>query len=208
MPTTRSKLIYGRIYQRLLDRGFKFEHFASEQIYDEMQVAQDEIISEVGLEKKIEVTLEDGTEAYALAQSGKEVVNNIKAIITPDDWEYELEFKTKEEWNEIIKDEYDSTQPTKAVIIENELNLYPVPDSDYDGDKLYLICNLKSSISSISESTEPELPSIFDKEIEWLTLYYLTGDESYYNRYLESVNKKLNLANSSGNGTIIKDTDW
>ena len=114
----------------------------------------------------------------------------------------------KESWNETVKATYDSPQPSMGTIIENALNIIPVPDADYGGDVLTFIVDLKTSITNLSETVEPELPSIFDKEIEWLTLFFILNDSSYYEKYFESVQRKQGLSKPQGNEEIVRTAEW
>lgn len=132
-------------------------------------------------------------EDLSSVSTGKLNIRSIKGIVVPIDWHYKpllignAEFANAitENWtyDDIISN-YDVpineahyqvgnaeniieiTQPLLMTVMANQLNVYPVPNDDYDGDILIIYAYLSSSITTITQEVEPEIPSYWDKAIE------------------------------------------
>jgi hypothetical protein len=84
-------------------------------------------------------------------------------------------------------------QPLIGTIIKNRLHVYPIPDSDFDGETIDLIVYQKSGQGSVSVTVEPELDNEWDKALEYgVTAEYLEGksrDEykGYYEKEFEDI---------------------
>lgn len=208
----RSQFILGRI-RRILEKnyGFEVDKFQNGEIYDEMQQAQIQIFGEVLPEKIYEIVLATNTNQYSLINNFDDlsVIDKIKSVILPDDWEYTFELVSNARWQEILKTTFDSAQPQKGTIIGNDFYVFPIPDSTYDGAIITLVTNLRAPSSVISEKIDPELTSqLYDKPIEWLALFSLTGDSKWIELYKVSIGKLLSKGNTLADEEIVKDCEW
>jgi hypothetical protein len=173
----RSQLIKGRIQRKLQIEGAKPDDFAPDDLYDLMQIAQDQIFSRIGIEYELSVTTISTINEYALLVGTKKMIGPVITVVTPDTWEYELELIEYKNWNETIKTDYGITQPIKATIFENNLILYPTPDTSGEIIKFWVY--LEGSQTEISSSVAPELKSSWDSAIEDYVMWRITGKESY-----------------------------
>jgi len=199
MAATRTAKIFGRIWRDLKYRGLSNDDFTPQEIYEEMQSAQTEIFSRVLPEREYQITLVDGQSDYPLGidtanpSNPKSNISSIKEIITPKSWSYDFEIVKNDSWNNIINDAtfrevvFGQTiyavnvvnQPVRGTILNNILKVFPVPDANFAGDVLTLYCYLSDSDTEISKTTDPELPSQFDKAIEFFAVaQFLTGSNA------------------------------
>lgn len=210
----RTKAIYGRIYRVLTkQKDFSVEKYQREEILDEMNQSQIQIFSKVLPERTFTITLVLNDADYPLLETttNRELIDHVKAIITPTDWDYPIKIVPNKQWDEIIKTEVsasDSNQPIRGTLINNVLNLFPVPDSDFAGDILTLIANFKVPATTISFTIDPELSDVFDKDLEWLTLFSITGEFAWLELFNASINKKINLGNQSADEDWAKESEW
>lgn len=208
----RSQRIYGRVHRILTKNlGQDVIKILKEEIYDEMQQSQVQIFAEVLPERKFDITLIDSTDEYSLLEEStdREIIHLVKSVITPVDWDYKFEFVNNgTQWNEILKSDTDVAQPLKATIIGNSLFVFPVPDSTYGGNIITLLTLLKSPTTTISDTVDPELTDLFDKPIEWLTLFGITQDLKYYTLAMEDISTKLNYAVASAEEENVKECNW
>lgn len=229
----RSQKILSKVYKNLKLYGIDLNNLTDQEIYDEMKSAQDIIIAETATDKEIEITLQNGIDTYDLSVGTieGEVTNinvaSVKIAETPISWgnsylsDYGNNTFAKNGFNVIPNlkffeyvDSYkgQTGRPRIATIINNKLKVYPIPDSETNGDKIKLYVYLSSSSSTINEQVEPELKNVFDKAIEiYATAQFLGGKErmqflsEFYDnlRILKPINNKKqhNLARA----TIV---DW
>lgn len=97
-----------------------------------------------------------------------------------------------------------TTQPLIGTIIGNRLEVYPVPDSGYDGKEIELIVYQKSGTGIIDSTTEPELGIEWDKAMELNTTeQFLEGDAriQYHNDFEREFDNNKSLIHRK-RGTI------
>ncbi|MEM3091548.1 MAG: hypothetical protein QXD05_00220 [Candidatus Pacearchaeota archaeon] len=164
----RSTKIKSNILSNLKRHGLYESDVTDEEIYSQMQRAQDLIINETGIIKEIEITLHQNQVEYILSSDqSKRNVAVIKSIKIPDNWVYGFEILTNKEF--LYRQRhytYGISQPVIGTVYDNKLIVYPKPGANYEGNIIKLIVNLSSSTSTINETTDPELPEYFDKAIE------------------------------------------
>ena len=118
--------------------------------------------------------------------AAKKMVGAVITSVTPSDWGYELEFVNHSEWNEIIKSDYDTTQPIRATIFQNNLMLFPIPDTSNEIIKLWVY--LEGSQTIIDSVTPPELRDSWDMAIEDFVMWRITGKQSYLDSFEHALN--------------------
>jgi hypothetical protein len=174
-----------------------------------MQQSQIQIFGKVLPEKTFNITLVTSDNNYTLLESSREIIDKIKCAITPTDWDYPFIMVSNTEWDAILKSDTEETQPLYGVILNNTLYIYPTPSSAYNGDVIQLIVFRKAPATTLSDSIDPELAEVFDKDIEWLTLFSFTGDIKWWNLYEESINKKIHLASQRADEDYtVKELEW
>jgi len=118
--------------------------------------------------------------------AAKKMVGAVITVITPDDWEYGLEFVEHKTWNETINTDYGITQPIKATIFQNNLLLYPTPDTSNEIIKLWVY--LEGSQTIINSTTPPELKDSWDIAIEDFVMWRITGMQKYQDSFEYALN--------------------
>lgn len=211
MAGERSQLIYGRVKRVLDTAGIKqYKEAVKQVIYDEMNVAQDQIIAEVGLEKRISIDLIENEPKYPLAISNKKIIRAIKETIVPAGWE-SMEWVPKNKWNDILSLGL-TGQPIKAIIIENDLVLEPPPNGAYAGAVIELLVDLQGAVKKLSATVDPELPTIYDRVIEYDVIFNLLNpvNPQLASTYITLRNGIINngSANPDDGATQTKDSEW
>ena len=202
----RTEKILSRVFRNLERNGYKIDDILDEEIYDEMQVAQDRIITEIFPDKIITITLETDVDEYPLTTDSssednpdkiitiednpKKNIASVKIIELPSGWKgviddygnkvipADFQVVTNEEFiNAVNATPSLSGRPRIATIIDNQLKLYPKPTSDDNGKVLKLYTYLSSSAGSIDKDNEPEVPGYCDDALEkYATAQFLEGD--------------------------------
>jgi len=203
----RSTKILSRVFRNFGQYGVELSKYDDTEIYDEMQNGQAELLSRTHGERKFNITLATDTYVYPLSSDssglGKVNVSLVKAIITPSDWNYPFQIVPNDMFvsikNQAENQLYDWAtiwtnwgfgssipnvsvkQPLLGTIINGNLEVYPTPDSSYNGDVLEMWSYLAGSDYEISKTQEPELPGIWDKALEYYaTAEFLTGEASVF----------------------------
>lgn len=66
--------------------------------------------------------------------------------------------------------------PLAGTVINGELKIFPKPSATEEGKNIELMVYLSASTTTISSTTEPEVPEMYDKAIElYVTSQFLTG---------------------------------
>ncbi len=210
----RSKKIYGRI-KRILENNYYYpaDKINESEIYDEIQQSQIQIFSLVQPEKIFTVALMNNEDVYPLSQenTNREIIKKIKSVITPVAWTLPFIFVSNASWDELIKTEdsnSDGSQPRIGTIIAHSLYVFPKPNITYSGKELQFICILKCPETSISTSVDPELNEVYDKDLEWFTLFSITNDPKWFQFYESSINTKFSLGSEFADENTVKDTEW
>ena len=194
----RTKNIIGRVLRNLKRAGFTSSDLTDEDIIDEMNQCTIRLISDANPDKIITVTLVTDQDEYVLSASEnsptKENVASIKAVKQPEDWQYMFRLVDNLKYVDKVNRSLSTsiTQPIWGTIISGVLKIFPIPSTDYNGDKLKLYCYLSSSTEDIDIDTEPELPDYWDKAYElFCTSQFLSGDErtQYLSEFITEVNR-------------------
>ncbi len=204
----RSQNILSRVYRNLRKYSYPLNDIEETEIYDEMQNAQMDILARTHGERKVTVTLATDTNTYTLSAGGSRLnVSSVKAAVVPEDWQYPFQILPNDSfvaiknsddaalynWETIWENwgfgsnipDVSTKQPLIGTIINNVLEVYPTPDSDYNGDEIELWVYMAGSNTTISSTVNPETPDIFDKAIEYYaTSEIISGDISQYYRNL------------------------
>lgn len=97
-----------------------------------------------------------------------------------------------------------TSQPLVGTIIGNRLEVYPIPDSSFDGKEIELIVYQKSGTGVISSTALPELSDEWDKALEYNTTeQFLEGKarEQYHNDFEREFDNNRSLIHRK-RGTI------
>lgn len=161
-----------------------------------------------------EYDLVAGDDLELLDSEVKYNIRSIKGIIVPTDWTYKPLLISNQEFTDLVAENWTSEeliknynipinqtnysiaeadnvsnvdQPLVFTILNNKLNMYPIPTSDYNGDIIILYVYLSSSITAITEAVEPEIPSYWDKAIEYYTTsqFVMNKDKGIYLQLFE-----------------------
>lgn len=169
---SRQSEILSRIYQNLSLYGVKVNSIVSEQVYDRLTKAQDRIISDVFPDTVITITLVDGTDEYHLGTDAtRDNIASIKVSTQPANWTYTFQFVPNKEFADFVNMQPEVSQPLKGTVIGGKLKIYPIPNSDYDGDELELYTYKSSSAGVINKTNSPEISNMFDTALE----FFATG---------------------------------
>jgi hypothetical protein len=193
-------------------------------VYQTMQEAQKQIIMLTQcLEKEITLVTVEDQESYDLVYSvtiGEDVktydiVGEIKSHKLPSTYSVpELDFITKEEYDQLANIDYETAQPLKACRFNRQLYLFPIPNTA--GDIIYLSVYLDDSISQISDSTsttkvQPEIQNYWDKAIEYYTTSELVDVEEkeyWMNKFEKEIAKFEGKPHAKHQYPIIPDCNW
>ncbi len=203
----RSKDILSRVYRNLRRFGISTESLQDQEIYDEMVLAQDRIISEIFPDKIIKITLLDGedtydlTTDYILPSSGSgelltERINiaSVKVARLPQAWGSSFNVSDLSNISELPKGFYvipnqsfvayvnanpqQKGIPRIGTIIDNKIQVYPIPTLEEEGEEIKLYVYISSSAGIIDDDNEPEIANYFDKALEnYATAQFLSGNE-------------------------------
>lgn len=181
----RSTNIKGRVLRNLKRHGFNNSEVLDPEIYDELTQAQNQIISDVATDIKLTVTLEADLDSYPLStDSGdnpsRRNIASIKILKLPSTWTNNFTVVSNLEFIEKVNaSAYASaSHPVIGTVIDNELQLYPTPTDTDDEQELEFYVYLSSATQDIDEETLPELPSMWDKCLEfYTTAQFLSGVE-------------------------------
>lgn len=223
----RSKDILSRVYRNLRRHGIKTEDLQDQEIYDELVIAQDRIISEIFPDRIITITLIEGEDTYDLTTdfvpsssgSGEATIERIniasvKVAKLPSGWgtsESLRDFSNIVELprgfvvipnldfvNLVNNNQNLTGRPRIANIINNKLQVYPVPTAEEEGKEIKLYVYISSSAGIIDDDNEPEISNNFDKALEnYATSQFLSGDErsQFMNDFASDVKRLMPIQN-------------
>lgn len=197
--SNRSTNIKSRIFRSLNKNGVKNSDVVDTEIYDEIEKAQDHIISEVCTDKTVKIAMIDGVKEYDLTTepyiSGSTIqrrrnIASVKVVQKPSDWT-DFEIVSNNEFVNFNNNlSASSSQPVIGTIIDSKLIVSPTPDSTVEGDEIELYVYLSSSMGQIDKDTEPEIPEYFDKALEYFaTAQFLIGEAMF--AYMKLFNEEL-----------------
>lgn len=212
----RSKKILSRIYRNLETNGININNLSDAEIYDEIKIAQDRIISDVFTDKIISITLQNGIGNYLLTTGNLSVdeinlnIASIKIAELPTAWGNGIrtfDIIPNKEFVETVNSSSTQTgRPKIATVIGNELKVYPIPTENEDGDEIKLYVYLSASANNVDDENEIELPNYFDKAIElYTTAQFLQGDLRilYMKEFLQEL-QRLKPINSRKQHTLSR----
>lgn len=218
----RATKIYGRVVRNLKRYNLQAnDDFVPDEVYDEMTEVQNMIISEISPTKKITITMEEDVETYglstdtsALITTKRKNIGGIKIVKLPTDWMYGFDVVPNKEFFEKVNANPTTTinQPVVGTVIDYQLQVYPAPSSEVDGDELEFIVYENFAAQDIDESTEPELPQMFDKCLEQgATAQFLSGNEreqwlNNYNMGLKRLRPLIHRTNFNLQAPSVWDT--
>lgn len=197
---SRATNILSRVFKNLEHYNIELNDILDEEAYDSMSQSQDKIISEVFPDRVIEIILKNGVDTYALTTDASSVssprknIASVKIVLLPTGWTV---FNPVKDYGNLSRfpdpfqiidnvtfvtiknvDQELTGQPRVGTIIGGELKVYPVPDSNFDGDALKLYSYLSSSAGIIDDSNEPDIPDNFDIALElYTTSRFLFGKD-------------------------------
>jgi len=203
----RTANILSRVYRNLRRHEIDTNSLIDQEIFDELVLGQDHIISEAFPDKIVKVTLIDGEGTYDLttdpieSSSGsgeappiKINIASVKATKLPAGWSggnlnddfssiiympKGFSIITNADFVRILNSNPGLTgRPNIATIIDSKLKIYPVPSEEEEGEQIELYTYLSSSAGIIDDLNEPEVSNMFDKALEnYATAQFLSGDE-------------------------------
>lgn len=188
----RTKNILSKIVRNLQRYAIPIDAILDQEIYDELVLAQDRIISESFTDKIITIILKDGVGSYALTTNvidpllpepeERKNIASVKISKLPVGWTssdgisdygnipaYPNGFNivSNEDFANIINANQSKTgRPRIATIIGGSLQVYPVPNADVNDIEIELFVYLSSSAGLIDADNEPEVPNYYDKALE------------------------------------------
>ena len=176
--SNRSTILIGKVLRDLRRHGVSDSSLKDEEIYSELSQGQDNIISEINTDKIIPITLSTGIDTYSLSTDTitdenlplRMNIASIKIVELPIAWRrYGFEVIPNNEFVQKVNSNPSTpiAHPVIGTVIDNKLKIYPAPSSDYNGIVLEFFVYLISSTQKITKDTEPELPEIWDKSLEY-----------------------------------------
>ncbi len=220
---SRSMDILSRVYRNLRKYGISHNDLQDEEVFDEMTLAQDRIISEIFPDRIITITLVEGQDTYSLTtddigsltpgESERINIASVKIIKLPIGWgnsglsDFNINGLSLSGFNiipnnrfiEIVNANQERTgRPQIGHIVNNKLQVYPVPTSEENGQEIQLYVYISSSAGIIDAENEPELRNDFDKAIEYFaTAQFLAGKErvEYMNEFMIEVKRLAPIQN-------------
>lgn len=196
----RTTNITGRVLRNLRRYGFTTSEIQDEEVFDELSLGQDNIISEINTDKTITITLKTGIDLYPLTTDAivedavlRKNIASVKIVKLPTDWlpisnDYgnvnlqtrRFDVISNKEFIEFVNANQSSTitHPVIGTVIDNQLKIFPAPSSSLNNVELEFFVYLISSTQKIDKTTEPELPNIYDKVLEiFATSQFLSGND-------------------------------
>jgi len=194
----RSTDILSRIYRNLRRHGISLNDLLDQEVFDEMMLGQDRIISEIFPDKIITIAFVEGLDTYPLTTDEEDItrtnIASVKVVKLPAGWasnsgltDFNNQAMFSKGFSVIPNDLFVETvnanpdlegRPKIATIINNELKVYPAPTEEEEDEQIQLYAYISSSAGIINKENEPELRNDFDKALEkYATSQILGGDE-------------------------------
>lgn len=189
----RTTNIAGRVLRNLRRYKITTSDVLDEDIYDEITQGINEIISEVQFSRIITITLETDVDTYPLGAGNNENnIASIKLLKRPEGWKHRFTVVNHTEFLDKVNacPNTSISQPVLGTVIEDSLIVYPKPVSAFNDAELKFWCKLKSSTLDIDKDTEPEIPAVWDKALEYfVTAQFLSGNDRA--QYLAEYNSEV-----------------
>lgn len=195
---SRTRDILSKVYRNLKRYGIDTNDLQDQEIFDELVLAQDRIISDHFSDKIVKIIFVEGQDTYPLSTDNGETIErkniaSVKIIKLPSGWTFNstqdfgnvnmfprgFEVISNARFVDIINANPDIIgKPLVGTIINSELKVYPVPTEDEVGKEIELYVYLSSSAGVINDENEPELPNFYDKSLElFATAQFLSSKE-------------------------------
>lgn len=203
----RTAKILSRVYRNLRRHGIDTNNLIDQEIFDELELGQDHIISEAFPDKIITIALIAGEDTYDLTTdpvtpssgSGEATIEriniaSIKIAKLPAGWSSGssdddfssiiyipkgFKIVTNTDFVKLLNSNPDLTgRPRIGTVIDNKFKIYPVPTEEEEGKEIDLYTYLSSSAGIIDDENEPEVKNTFDKALEnYASAQFLSGEE-------------------------------
>lgn len=199
---SRTKDIISRVYRNLQKEGIAMNTILDQEIFDELVLGQDRIISDAFPDQIVRVTFQTGINLYALTtdttvpdlpEKQRANVASVKIIKLPSGWstsdgisDYGNISMFPEGFSVVPTDLFIEAinanqgltgRPRIGTIVGGKLEVYPVPTIEENGVVLELYVYLSSSSGIINDTNEPEIPNYYDKALEiYATAQFQVGD--------------------------------
>lgn len=195
----RSTDILSRVIKNLQKEGVNIDLILDQEIFEEMTLAQDRIISDAFPDKVITIALADGIKNYPLTTDTSDPIiraniASVKIAKLPNGWTTTEGVRDYGNWtgfpngfniipNDLFVSAVNANQemtgrPKIGTVIGGQLEVYPIPDAEVDGEEIELYVYLSSSSGVINATSEPELPNYYDKAFEiYATAQFLPLDK-------------------------------
>lgn len=180
----RTLNIVGRVLRNLRRHNVTTSEITDEDICDQIEQAEDLIISEINTTVSVKIILKENQEEYALSTDNNDILNkrvniaSIKVVKVANELIGMSVVSNKEFFGKVSEFGGFENCPIIGTIIDNKLRIYPIPTIEDEDKEIELIVYLGSSRHAIDKDTEPELPQYFDKSLElFSTSQFLSGQE-------------------------------
>lgn len=210
---SRSKVLLGRVLRNLKRYGLKENETLDDEIYGELNIAQNHIISHIQPSSLIKITLETNKEYYPLVSNTvgnppitKSNIISIKIVSLPPELEGTFDVVSNVEFVDAIVEKrvLPTGKPSVGTIIDGQLRVRPIPTVEYNGKSIELYVYKKMATTTISETTLPEVGEEFDKALElYATAQFLIGRDR--NQFLSEFSmelRRLSPLTHRGRGTM------
>lgn len=156
------------------------------------------------LEADQSITIVTNTAAYAVGyQSGNTLLPIVKRIISiqwPTTWTYPIQWKTKQQFAELITSEPSLNYPLYVTYRNNKLEFWGIPTAALNGSVLKLHNYLKKQTVDMSDSVEPEILSDYDNALRIFAVYYLLPidheqKDNMYQRFMDEKDLHAGISN-------------
>ncbi len=195
----RTTNITGRVLRNLKRHGVTTSQIQDEEVWDELNNGVDHIISEINTDKIIKIKLATGVDIYPLTTDAivegailRKNIATVKIVKLPSGWLYNFEVVSNKEFIEKVNANPTSTikQPVIGTVIDNQLKIYPVPDSSLNNVEMEFFVYLSSSTQKVNRTIEPELTNNWNKALEcYATAQFLSGKDRQ--QWLDDFEKEL-----------------
>jgi hypothetical protein len=172
------------------------------------QAQRQVIIHANALEYELSLDTVIDQESYDLAVNDRKIVKGIKQIVTPTDWDSEIEIIGSEQWDAIKQLQLTDDQPAYMMIHNHKLYFAPAPS---DVQTLTIFTYLSDATEDMDESTEPEVDRMWDDAMEfYASSVFLKKPErqEFLEMFWTEINSKKGMSNAKFTAPKIREADW
>lgn len=199
--TERIGMILGSVRRKL--KNYKQEGLEDPDLLDAGNRIQDDIFMKADIDRKFDIALVGGQEAYDMADEDTFEIDN-----KMNSWEEGMEFVPKIEW-ETYRLVTGMTYPYYLTIFARHLYVAPIPEAAWvasDSPIITLWGKQKKTIVPMDENTDPEVPTIFDNAI--IAGICKEYESVFLGEYLMYLNDAKDTYNNSKLGILTPDAQW